>query len=115
MWLLHSGDNVVKGSSAACPGSLQQVIQTSAQHLGPSLFAAFDLVLPHSPESEPHDTDDYLNSILDRTARQGEQSHVSISGRERQPDENATRQQASMMLREMLAQSVGMNMPCISS
>ena len=115
VWLLHSGDNVVKGSSAPSPGSLQQVIQQSAQHLGAGLFAAFDLVLPHSNDAESHDTDDYLDSILDRTACQGDQSHMSMSGRQSQPDGNATRQQASMMLKGRLAKSVGMPMPCISS
>lgn len=114
LWLLHSGDNTFKGN--ACSDSLQQLLQQSAQHLGPNLFAAFDLVLPHSlGNAESCTTDAYMDSMLKRTAHQDVQSQTSVSGSNVQAEKDGKREQERMMLKQRLMQSAGMPLPCISS
>ena len=104
VWAVHCAEGFGKGKARSMTERLDAV-QTSVQEVGPSLFSAFDLVLSHDHGTR---SEDYVDSILDRSARQGA-AGVSSRGA------GTTRDGTSKDLRQQIAQGASMAMPCVSS
>ena len=112
MWLVYPEDTV---KECACSDSLQQATQKATQHLGAGLYAAFDVVLPHNRSTDSQDAHAYMDSILSRMAHKaGQSGAAAVAGRLNAKQSNINNMQIGVLLRQRLAQSANLPVPCIS-
>ena len=114
VWAVHSADSLSKTKPAETSQSVQDIIQRSINDLGPALFCAFDLILPHADSDDSDAGEACIDSILDRTARDQAAAGVT-SGREQGTGAVCSRrQEMGAELRQRVAQAASMAMPCIT-
>jgi len=113
VWAVHSADSLGRTKTAEASHSVQDIIQRSVSDLGPGLFCAFDLMLPHAHSGDSDAAEACVDSILDRTARGQLASGVS-SGREQADTVSSRREEMGAELRQRVAQGASMAMPCIT-
>ncbi len=114
VWAVHSADSLSRTKPAEASQSVQDIIQRSVSDLGPGLFCAFDLMLPHAHSDDSDAAEACTDSILDRTARDQVAAAVT-SGREQGTGAICCRgKEMGAELRQRVAQGQSMAMPCMT-
>ncbi|KAL0033805.1 hypothetical protein WJX77_005727 [Trebouxia sp. C0004] len=114
VWAVHSADSLSRLKPAEASQSVQDMTQRSVCDLGPALFCAFDLMLPHAHSGDSDVAEACIDSILDRPAR-GHQAAGVTSGRELGTGSVCSRRmEMRAELLQRIAQGASMATPCIT-
>ena len=114
VWAVHSADSLSKTKPAETSQSVQDIIQQSVNDLGPGLFCAFDLILPHADSGDSAASEACIDSMLDRTARDQAAAAVTSVREQGTGAVCSRRQEMGVELRQRVAQGASMAMPCIT-
>ncbi len=114
VWAVHSAESLSRTKPAETSQSVQDIIQRSVNDLGPGLFCAFDLILPHADSDDSDAAEAYVDSILDRTARDQAAAGVTSSREQGTGNVCSRGKEMGAELRQRVAQGASMAMPCIT-